>query len=71
MKTIKLTVIFGMILISSNLSSQVMANSKEDSSPVELSKGTSRYYYFPNLALVAAYDADISVALNAFPFHCL
>ena len=49
MKTIKLTVIFGMVLISSNLSAQVMANSKEESSPVELSKGTSRYYYFPNL----------------------
>ena len=49
MKTIKLTVIFGMVLISSNLSSQVMANSKEDSFPVEISKETSRYYYYPNL----------------------
>jgi hypothetical protein len=37
------------MLSSSELFSQELTNNTENSSPVAMSKGTSRYYYFPNL----------------------
>lgn len=49
MKTIKLLVLFGVLLFSSNLFSQDVATNIEKKMPTALSKGTSRYYYFPNL----------------------
>ncbi|MGL2963411.1 hypothetical protein ACSVH2_06280 [Flavobacterium sp. RSB2_4_14] len=49
MKTIKLIILFGVMLGSSEVFSQEFTKNTENPSPVANSKGTSRYYYFPNL----------------------
>lgn len=49
MKTIKLLVLFGVLMFSGNLFSQDVADNIEKKMSTAESKGTSRYYYFPNL----------------------
>ena len=49
MKAIKIILVLNMLLFINNVSSQVKPADKASVSSTAQTKGTSRYYYFPNL----------------------